>query len=123
MGQRRERLVGQQKGPVITMLPASVFGANTVIVLINGGRKLLALACSEMLGAWQLRQVGVGEDEEPIEASRRELEEETGGRRRCHNSSRSSQIGLSVSSRSESDLEEPDRPRYRSGSCPSSSAR
>jgi len=59
--------------------PASqFFRANVGVVLLNAAGEVLALERYELPGAWQLPQGGLDEGEEPADAARRELREETG---------------------------------------------
>lgn len=57
---------------------AQTFRAGVGAVILNGNRKVLALERKDVPGAWQLPQGGLNEDETPLEAVRREVQEETG---------------------------------------------
>jgi putative (di)nucleoside polyphosphate hydrolase len=54
------------------------FRANVGIAVVTAGGRLLALERHDAPGSWQLPQGGVDDGEEPIDAARRELAEETG---------------------------------------------
>ncbi len=54
------------------------FRANVGAVIINRDGLVLALERKEIPGSWQCPQGGLDEDEEPLEAVRREILEETG---------------------------------------------
>lgn len=54
------------------------FRANVGIAVLDDAGRVLALERYEFPGSWQLPQGGLDEGEEPIEAARRELHEETG---------------------------------------------
>jgi putative (di)nucleoside polyphosphate hydrolase len=54
------------------------FRASVGISVLNGQEEVLALERYEIPGAWQLPQGGLDEGEEPADAARRELREETG---------------------------------------------
>jgi putative (di)nucleoside polyphosphate hydrolase len=55
-----------------------MFRANVGIILVNENGEVLALERERIPGAWQLPQGGIQEDEEPVQAALRELQEETG---------------------------------------------
>lgn len=57
---------------------AQTFRAGVGAVILNENGEVLALERKDIPGAWQLPQGGLNEDETPIEAVRREVEEETG---------------------------------------------
>jgi putative (di)nucleoside polyphosphate hydrolase len=59
-------------------LPESYFRAGVGAVLLNREGLVLALERSDVLGAWQMPQGGLGASEEPGRAAYREVEEETG---------------------------------------------
>jgi 8-oxo-dGTP pyrophosphatase MutT (NUDIX family) len=63
-------------------LPSNVFRANVGMVVINDEGKVLALERSDVKEAWQLPQGGIKENECPLEAAYRELQEETNLRQR-----------------------------------------
>jgi len=54
------------------------FRANVGAVIINGDGLVLALERKDFPGSWQCPQGGLDNDEEPLEAVRREILEETG---------------------------------------------
>jgi putative (di)nucleoside polyphosphate hydrolase len=54
------------------------FRANIGIVLVNKEGKVLTLERRDIQDAWQMPQGGLNENEEPQEAAKRELFEETG---------------------------------------------
>ena len=58
-------------------LPSNAFRANVGAVVINEVGLVLALERSDIKGAWQMPQGGMNEDEEPLDAVKRELREET----------------------------------------------
>lgn len=53
------------------------FRAGVGIMVVNDDRCVLALERYDVPGAWQLPQGGLEESEEPLQAARRELWEET----------------------------------------------
>jgi putative (di)nucleoside polyphosphate hydrolase len=57
---------------------AQTFRAGAGAVILNENGNVLALERKDIPGAWQLPQGGLHEDETPLEAARREVEEETG---------------------------------------------
>jgi putative (di)nucleoside polyphosphate hydrolase len=59
-------------------LPDNVFRANVGAVIANEAGEVLALERLKIKGAWQLPQGGLDEGEEPIDAVKREVHEETG---------------------------------------------
>lgn len=59
-------------------MSAQVFRAGVVLVIRRENGDLLAFERVDVPGAWQLPQGGLDGDEEPLEAARRELLEETG---------------------------------------------
>jgi putative (di)nucleoside polyphosphate hydrolase len=59
-------------------LPSNVFRASAGAIIINGGGKVLALERLHIKGAWQMPQGGLKENEEPLDAALREVQEETG---------------------------------------------
>lgn len=58
-------------------LPSNVFRANVGAIIINDYKKVLALERKNIKGAWQMPQGGLNEDEEPLDAIKREILEET----------------------------------------------
>ena len=54
------------------------FRAGVGIVVIDGDGRVLGLERSDVPGSWQLPQGGIDPGEEPLDAARRELREETG---------------------------------------------
>ena len=59
-------------------IPPQTFRANVGAIIINGAGLVLALERKEIPGSWQCPQGGLDEGEEPLEAVRREILEETG---------------------------------------------
>jgi len=59
-------------------IPPQTFRANAGAVIINRDGLVLALERKEIPGSWQCPQGGLDEGEEPLEAVRREILEETG---------------------------------------------
>src|SRR5438128_2486181 len=59
-------------------LTPQMFRANVGIVLANERGEVLALERKKIPGAWQMPQGGIQDHEEPIQAAKRELQEETG---------------------------------------------
>jgi putative (di)nucleoside polyphosphate hydrolase len=54
------------------------FRANVGIAVLDDAGRVLAMERYEFPGSWQLPQGGLDQGEEPIDAARRELREETG---------------------------------------------
>jgi putative (di)nucleoside polyphosphate hydrolase len=67
-----ERTVGAQQ------LRGQFFRANVGIAVLDSGGEVLALERYGHAGSWQMPQGGLDVGEEPVDAARRELEEETG---------------------------------------------
>ena len=59
-------------------LPAQYFRAGVGAVIMNGRGLILVLERADIPGAWQLPQGGLDAAEEPLQAVRREVAEETG---------------------------------------------
>jgi putative (di)nucleoside polyphosphate hydrolase len=57
---------------------SQMFRASVGIILVNDRGEVLALERADFPGQWQMPQGGIKAREEPIEAARRELYEETG---------------------------------------------
>lgn len=60
------------------MVHSQFFRASTGIAVLDDAGRVLALERYELPGSWQLPQGGLDDGEEPIDAARRELREETG---------------------------------------------
>jgi len=58
--------------------PARYFRAGVGAVIFNPRGQVLVLERADVPGAWQLPQGGLDEGETPVQAARREAEEETG---------------------------------------------
>ena len=58
--------------------PTQTFRANVGAVIINTEGQVLALERKKIPGSWQFPQGGLDEGEEPLEAVKREILEETG---------------------------------------------
>lgn len=58
--------------------PPQTFRANVGAVIINTEGQVLALERKKISGSWQFPQGGLDEGEEPLEAVKREILEETG---------------------------------------------
>lgn len=54
------------------------FRANVAAIVVNAEGQVMAFERSDLPGQWQLPQGGIDDDESPVEAAWRELEEETG---------------------------------------------
>ncbi|MFK7916795.1 MAG: NUDIX domain-containing protein [Ilumatobacter sp.] len=54
------------------------FRANVVAIVTNAAGRVMAFERSDLPGQWQLPQGGIDDDESPLQAGWRELEEETG---------------------------------------------
>lgn len=54
------------------------FRANVATIVVDSGGRVMAFERSDFPGEWQLPQGGIDDDESPLEAAWRELEEETG---------------------------------------------
>jgi putative (di)nucleoside polyphosphate hydrolase len=54
------------------------FRANVAAIVVNAEGCVMAFERSDLPGQWQLPQGGIDDDETPVEAAWRELEEETG---------------------------------------------
>jgi hypothetical protein len=63
---------------VVVMARSQFFRANVGIAVLDDEGRVLVLERYELAGAWQPPQGGLGEGEEPEQAARRELFEETG---------------------------------------------
>jgi len=57
---------------------AQTFRAGVGAVIVNEAGKVLGLERKDIPGAWQLPQGGLDEGETPVEAVKREIQEETG---------------------------------------------
>lgn len=60
------------------MSQGQFFRAGVGIVITDGSGHVLAIERADLPGAWQLPQGGLESDEDPEDAARRELREETG---------------------------------------------
>jgi 8-oxo-dGTP pyrophosphatase MutT (NUDIX family) len=67
-----------RKSDLSKKIPPQTFRANVGAIIINGAGLVLALERKEIPGSWQCPQGGLDEGEEPLEAVRREILEETG---------------------------------------------
>jgi putative (di)nucleoside polyphosphate hydrolase len=67
--------------PVPAEIPAT-FRANVGLAVLNDRGEVLAVERSDSPGAWQLPQGGIDPEESPEQAAWRELEEETGLRKK-----------------------------------------
>ena len=54
------------------------FRANVAAIVVDSTGRVMAFERSDLPGEWQLPQGGIDDDESPVEAAWRELEEETG---------------------------------------------
>jgi len=54
------------------------FRANVAAIVVDATGRVMAFERSDLPGEWQLPQGGVDDDESPLDAAWRELEEETG---------------------------------------------
>src|SRR5687768_10874384 len=78
--QLRARTRNRVLGVVVTMLDrqADFFRANVGIVVLRADGRVLSLERYGHPGTWQMPQGGLEVGEEPVDAARRELEEESG---------------------------------------------
>ena len=58
--------------------PSQTFRANVGAIIVNAKGLVLALERKNIPGSWQFPQGGLDEGEEPLEAVKREIQEETG---------------------------------------------